>query len=256
MISKGDFIKLSYTAKLEDGTVVDTTNEETAREYGIYNEGTKYGDIYVIVGERHVVEGLDDDLEGKEVGYKGEVLVPPEKAFGSYDPDKKEVLSLSKFREKPRIGQRVRIGNRVGLVERIIGRRAIVDFNHPLAGKSILFEYEIKERIEKPEDKIKAIFLIHSGLEVLNVKVEDNKAVIEVPNRAYFNQVFILSRFRIVDDIFKHLKLDEVRIFERFKREKEKEVKEPEEGSEEAKEGEREEKGEGEEKEEGEKVET
>ncbi len=221
MISKGDFVRLSYTAKLEDGTVVDTTIEEVAKEHGIYNENARYGDIYIVVGEGHVVKGFEEDIEGKEVGYKGEVVVPPEKAFGEYDPDNKDTFSITRFRERPEIGQRVQIGNRIGTVERIIGRRVIVDFNHPLAGKKIIFEYEIKEKLEKPEDKLKALFVIYTGIDVKDVKVDGKKAVVEVPSDAYLNQIFLIGRYRVAKDAFKFLELEELEIVERFEKEQE-----------------------------------
>ncbi len=221
MITKGDFVRLSYTAKLEDGTVVDTTSEEVAKEHGIYSENARYGDIYVIVGEGHVVKGFDEDLEGKEVGYKGKVTVPPEKAFGEYNPEDKDTFSITRFRERPEIGQRVRIGNRIGTVERIVGRRVIVDFNHPLAGKNIVFEYEIKEKLEKPEDKLKALFVIHTGIDVKDVAIDGKKATVEVPSDAYLNQIFLIGRYRVVKDAFKFLELEELEIVERFQREQE-----------------------------------
>jgi len=222
MISKGDFVKLSYTAKLESGEVIDTTSAEIAKEKGIFSENTKYSDIYAVVGEGHVLKGLDEELEGKEVGYKGEVKIPPEKAFGEYDPNKKDSFSITKFREKPEVGQRVRIGDKVGTVERIVGRRVIVDFNHPLAGKNIVFEYEIKEKLERVEDKLKALFLIHTGIELKSLSVEGEKAVVEVPPEAYLNQLFLLGRYRAVRDAFRLLNLKEVQIVEKFERKEEK----------------------------------
>jgi len=221
MISDGDFVRLSYTAKLEDGSVVDTTDENVARENGIFNENARYGDIYIIVGKGHVIPGLEEDIRGKEVGYKGTVEVPPEKAFGEYNPELKDTYSINRFRERPEIGQRVRIGDRIGRVERIVGRRVIVDFNHPLAGKKITFEYEIKDKLEKPEDKIKAIFVIHTGIDVKHVRIEDGKAVVEVPSDAYLNQIFLIGRYRAVKDIFEHTDVKEIEIVEKFEREQE-----------------------------------
>ena len=228
MIKKGDFVRISYTAKLEDGTVIDSTDESVAKEHGVYEEGARYGDIVVVVGEGHVLKGLDEDLEGKEVGYKGTVEVPPEKAFGEYDPENKEVVSITKFSEKPMPGQRVRIGEKTGVVEKVIGRRAIVDFNHPLAGKKIIFEYEIKELIEKPEEKVKYLFLIYTGRELVP-EIEDGRVTVEVPKDAAFNQYFLLGKFTVVDQIFKHLPdVKEVVFTERFERPQTEEQKEEE----------------------------
>jgi len=218
MIKKGDFVKISYTARLEDGTVIDSTDEEVAKEHGVYEEGARYGDIVVVVGDGHVLKGLDEDLEGKEVGFKGKVEVPPEKAFGEYDPEKKEVISITKFKEKPSVGQKIRVGERTGVVEKVIGRRAVVDFNHPLAGKKIIFDYEIKEIVEKPEDKIRYLFLIYTGKEISPV-IEDGKVVVEVPKDVSLNQYFLLGKFTVVDQIFKHIQeINEVIFTEKFER--------------------------------------
>jgi FKBP-type peptidyl-prolyl cis-trans isomerase SlyD len=225
-IKKGDFIKIGYTAKLEDGNVIDSTNAEVAKQYGIYNENARYGDITIIVGEGHVVRGFDEALENKEVGYKGEVIVPPEKGFGKYNPENKEVISIARIKEKPSVGQRIRVGDKVGTVERVIGRRAVVDFNHPLAGKNLIFEFEVKDKIEDTIGKIKALFLIHAGRDV-SADIDGRKVVIELPKDASLDQYFMIGKFTAVNGIFKHLDVDEVEIVERFKKEEEKvEVKE------------------------------
>ncbi len=219
-IKQGDFIKISYTAKLEDGTVIDTTDEKVAKEYGIYDENGRYGDIVIVVGEGNVVKGLDEQLVGKEVGFKGEIVVPPEKAFGEYDPKKREIVSIRKFPERPKPGQRVRLGNRVGTVERVIGRRVIVDFNHPLAGKTIIFDIEIKEKVEKLEEKIKALFVMYTGLDV-EVEVSDSTARVLIPKGASLNQIFVIGKYDAVSKAFKLLNIDTIEIVEKFVKEEE-----------------------------------
>ncbi len=219
-IKQGDFIKISYTAKLEDGTVIDTTDEKVAKEYGIYDENGRYGDIVIVVGEGNVVKGLDEQLVGKEVGFKGEIVVPPEKAFGEYDPKKREIVSIRKFPERPKPGQRVRLGNRVGTVERVIGRRVIVDFNHPLAGKTIIFDIEIKEKVEKLEEKIKALFVMYTGLDV-EVEVSDSTARVLIPKGASLNQIFVIGKYDAVSKAFKLLNIETIEIVEKFVKEEE-----------------------------------
>jgi len=217
VIQKGDFVRISYTAKLEDGTVIDSTDEEVAKEHGVYEEHARYGDIVVVVGEGHVIKGLDEALEGKEVGFKGSVEVPPEKAFGEYDPENKEVISISRFKERPEPGLRVRVGERVGVIERVIGRRAVVDFNHPLAGKTITFDFEIKEKIESPEDKIKSIFMIHTGREV-SVELDGKKVVVEIPRGLSLDQAFMLGKYAAVNDIFRLTDVEEIELVEKFEK--------------------------------------
>jgi len=228
-IKKDDFVKIGYTARLDDGTVIDTTDAEVAKENDIFNERTDYEDITVIVGERQVLEGLDDALEGKEVGFKGEIEVPPEKAFGIYNPDDKQYISVKKLGEKPQIGQRVELDNRYGIVERIIGRRAIIDFNHPFAGKTITFDVEIKDKIEKLEDKIDALFHIYTAKHV-DVTVNDKKIRVEIPRGASIDQYFMLGKYSAINAIYKHLDIEEIEIVEIFKKD-EKMAKALEEGA-------------------------
>lgn len=211
MIRKGDFVRISYTAKLEDGTVIDTTDEKTAKEHGIYREEAKYGDIVVVVGEGQVVKGLDEMLEGKEVGFKGSIEIPPEKAFGKYDPNKREFISISKFRERPSPGQRVLVGEKVGTVEKVIGRRVLVNYNHPLAGKKIIFDLEIKEKIEDTREKVKSLITIYTGRDV-EVKVENSKAVIEKTFDPSTQKFLSEKVFKLVPEV------SEIVFIERFKR--------------------------------------
>jgi|Deesub1362A_J573_1020465.scaffolds.fasta_scaffold00512_4 FKBP-type peptidyl-prolyl cis-trans isomerase SlyD len=215
-VKKGDFVKISYTARLEDGTIIDSTDEKVARESGVFEERARYGDIIVVVGDGHVIKGLDEALEGKEVGFKGEVEVPPEKAFGEYDPENKEIVTLTKFKERPSIGQKVQVGEKYGYVERIIGRRVIVDFNHPYAGKKIIFDFEIKEKIEDPLEKVKALILLYTAKEV-EAKIEDGKVIVDVPRGASFDQFFLIGKFSAINSIFKHFEeIKEVDFIERY----------------------------------------
>ncbi|MEM4279584.1 MAG: peptidylprolyl isomerase, partial [Archaeoglobaceae archaeon] len=91
-------------------------------------------------------------------------------------------------------------------------------FNHPLAGKKITFEYEVKEKLEKPEDKLKALFLIHTGVEVKEVTINADKAIVEVPTDSYLNQLFLIGRYRVVRDAFRFLNLGEIKVVEKFEK--------------------------------------
>ncbi len=227
-IKEGDFVKLSFTARLETGEVIDTTDEELAKKEGIYSKGGTYGDITVILGAGHIVKGLEEDIIGKDPGFSGSVEVPPEKAFGERDPELVEAISITKFRERPEIGQSVRVGNRTGIIEKVIGRRAIVDFNHPLAGKKIKYDYEIKDIIESKDEKAKAILLLITGVEG-DAEVDNSTITFRIPSDAILNEWYILGKQRVADEIFGRLKdITEVQFLEIFKR-----VQEKEEGQEE-----------------------
>ncbi|MEA2003812.1 MAG: FKBP-type peptidyl-prolyl cis-trans isomerase, partial [archaeon] len=122
-IEKGDFIRINYTGKFEDGTIFDTIDEEVAKEQDIYDENVRYGSYIVIVGAKHVVEGLDEDFIGKDVGYRGTVEVPPEKGYGGRKTELVKTYPTSKFTEKPVPGMQAVVDGKQGTVVMTIGRR-------------------------------------------------------------------------------------------------------------------------------------
>jgi len=165
-VQKGDVIRLHYTGKVkETGEIFDTTFEDVAKEAGIYSEKGIYGPVPIAVGAGHVLGGLDEQLEGLEVGEKYEIIVPPEKGFGKRDPKLIKTFTLGQFRRQgiyPFPGMPVEIetesGRKLkGKVMTVSGGRVRVDFNHPYAGKHLVYEVEIVEKIEDPIEKVKAL---------------------------------------------------------------------------------------------------
>ena len=215
-IQKGDFIKLSFTGKLENGTVFDTTDANVAKEFGLYNDQASYGPETIIVGKGYVVAGLDEDLVGKDVGYKGSVTVPPEKGFGIKRIDQYEMIPVKKFKEPIRPGMRITASGRQGVVESIAGGRAKVNFNAPLAGETLVYEYTIESLIENKEEKIAAIVKMFAGKE-LEHKVEDSKVIIDVPMEYAYNQRWTMAKGMIASQMFE-LDVAEVVFQETFKK--------------------------------------
>ena len=182
-VQKGDVIRLHYTGKVkETGEIFDTTFEEVAKEAGIYNEKGIYGPVPIAVGAGHVLSGLDEQLEGLEVGKKYEIIVPPEKGFGKRDPKLIKTFTLGQFRRQgiyPFPGMPIEIetesGRKLkGRVLTVSGGRVRVDFNHPYAGKHLVYEVEVLEKIEDPIEKVKAL------IELRMPNVDKEKVIIEV----------------------------------------------------------------------------
>ncbi len=216
-IQKGDFIKLSYTGKFDDGRVFDTTDEELAKKEEIFNPRGLYGGDVVIVGAGHTIDGLDEDLEGKEVGYSGSVDIPPEKAFGPSNPKLIETLSITKFEDRKAYpGMNVEIDGRRGVVTRVIGRRATVDFNSPLAGQTVTYEYTIEEVLEGAVEKIQGLLALYTGLREMEVEIEGETAKISIPTGLTFNQRWLMAKNRVSTEIFQYLDLKEIQLIEKL----------------------------------------
>jgi FKBP-type peptidyl-prolyl cis-trans isomerase 2 len=228
VVQKGDFIKLSYTGKLENGTVFDTTDANVAKEFGVYNEQASYGPETVVVGKGFVVSGLDEDLIGKEVGYHGTLTVPPEKGFGLRRIDQIETIPVKKFKEPIRPGVRVNVGGRTGTVENIAGGRARVNFNSPLAGETLTYDYTIESLIENHDEKVAAILKMFTGKEMEHT-IADGKVTVEVPKDFAFNQRWLLAKGAIASELMELEGINEVIFQETYKKEEKKEAFVPEE---------------------------
>ncbi len=182
-IKKGDVVRLHYTGKIkETGEIFDTTFEEIAKDAGIYSEKGIYGPVPIAVGAGHVIKGLDEQLEGLEVGKKYEILIPPEKGFGRRDPKLIKTFTLGQFRRQglyPFPGMDVEVttesGKKLkGRVLSVSSGRVRVDFNHPFAGKTLLYEVEILEKIDDPIEKVKGL------IELRLPRIDLSKVTIEV----------------------------------------------------------------------------
>jgi FKBP-type peptidyl-prolyl cis-trans isomerase SlyD len=200
-VQKGDFIKLSYTGKLENGVVFDTTDANVAKENGIYNEKANYGPETIVVGKGYVVAGLDEDIIGKDIGEKGHVTVPPEKGFGLKRLDQIETIPSKKFKEPVKPGMRVQMqGGRTGMVESTAGGRVRVNFNPIFAGETLNYDYTVDELIEGNDNKITAILKLYTGQE-LKHKIEGEKIVVEVPQELSFNQRWAIAKSVAANEI-------------------------------------------------------
>ena len=216
-IQKGDFIKLNYTGMFEDGRVFDTTNEELAKKEDIFNPRGLYGGDVVIVGAGHTIEGLDEDLVGKEVGYTGKVVIPPEKAFGPSDPKLIEAVSITKFKERNvHPGMNVELDGRRGVVNRVIGRRVTVDFNTTLAGKTVVYEYTIEKVLENETEKIQGLLALYTGMRDLEIEIVDGTAKIYTPTNLTFNQRWLMAKNRVASELFKYSGLKELQFIEKL----------------------------------------
>ncbi|WP_174590278.1 FKBP-type peptidyl-prolyl cis-trans isomerase [Methanocella conradii] len=195
-ITRGDIIKLSFTGKLENGAVFDTTDESVAKENGIFDEERVYRPMIVVVGSNTVVQGLDEDFFGKEKGHKGTVIVPPEKGYGFRSLELIETVPTKKFEQKVEPGMWVESGGRVGVVESVSGGRAKVDYNEPLAGKTLVFEYKIEDVIEGKEDKVDAIIKGYISPDAEYV-LEGDAVTIEVPKDYSMDKEWLLGKVLI-----------------------------------------------------------
>ena len=208
-LDKGTLIFANYTAKVKDtGEGIETTLEEEAKKLKIYDATRKYEPRLEAVGEGWLISGLDEEVKKMEVGQRKEVELSPEKAFGLRDPTQTRMVPLRKFGEKAEdleVGDSVEIDNRMGIVRFIGSGRAQVDFNHRLAGKSIVYDFEVVKKVETDNDRVRALIDRRFGAEGKKVgfKLGEKDLELSVPEELFLLEGLQIIKRGISNDIFK-----------------------------------------------------
>ncbi|MEA2070134.1 MAG: FKBP-type peptidyl-prolyl cis-trans isomerase [Asgard group archaeon] len=227
-INEGDFLRISFDLTVKStNQLIETTDEEKAKKHGIFDEKHKYGPRLMIVGNENMfVKSINEEVVNHEVGDEFSVEVPPEETFGFHDRDKIRSVSYKDLKSKgidPQRGKRITWGNQTGTIVDILGsRRVRVDFNHPLVGQTIVYQINIKEKISKTIEKIKAL-IDHqmSGIDLskFTIKDEKNKVIITMPEEIITQDPYLqLRKVRIAQNIHKNLKnKKEITFIENFK---------------------------------------
>jgi len=205
---KGDFILIDYVARVvETGEVFDTTIEEVARREGIYKEGAIYEPMLVVVGEGWVLKALDEQLRNLDLNKEAHIEIPPERAFGNRDPSKVRMYPLRRLKAMgitPKVGMRVEIDGRLATIRTIGAGRVQLDFNPPLAGKTIAYDVTVKKKLETIEEKVAA--LIHRripivDIEKFSIEIGEREITINIPEEAFYIEGLQLSKRGIWMDI-------------------------------------------------------
>jgi len=162
-VKKGDFILINYTLSIKDGgKIIDTNIEEEARKNNLYDEKREYKPMLVVIGRKWVIEGLEEQLIGMSEGEEKIIEVSPEKAFGVRDPNKIKVVPARDLSSKgiiPRKNMEVEIDGKRATVISVGGGRVVLDFNHPLAGKTLVYKVSLIKILDNIRDKIKMLVL-------------------------------------------------------------------------------------------------
>ncbi len=154
---KVDFVELNFVAKT-DGRVFDTNILDVAKSEGLQGKGI-FKPLVVPLEEGFLLQGLYEFLLDKNPG-KYTVEIPPEKAFGKKDAKLIQTLSLNVFKKQnlnPYPGMEVQINNSVGIVKNVGSGRVLVDFNHPFAGKKVVYEVDFLRIVEDPVRNLNAL---------------------------------------------------------------------------------------------------
>ena len=181
-LQDGDFVRIAYTARtVDDGQLVDTTDQDVADEEGVGDQG-EFEPRVIVLGAGHIFGSVEEDIMGREVGDSGSVVVPAGEAFGEYDREEVRTITADKIDEDDRYpGAQIQIDGEQGYLETIVGGRARVDFNHPLAGEDIEYDYEIldvvDDKLERAQGLLGMFLDVDLEMHIETDEVEEEQVV-------------------------------------------------------------------------------
>ncbi len=137
-VKKGDTIQVHYTGKFEDGKEFDSSLNRQPLQFE--------------VGAGRVIKGFEDAVIGLQAGEKKTVTVSAEDAYGIFDENLLIEIPKKNVPEgvTPEVGMRLQLVNQQGqaahvVVTEILDKTVRLDANHPLAGKTLVFDLEVLE---------------------------------------------------------------------------------------------------------------
>ena len=137
-ITYGSLIKLHFEVSLENGTVIDST----------YHRDSP---VTLTIGDESLLPGFEQVLMNLRAGDTRSAHLEPEQAFGEWNPDNIQHFSCAQFAliaNNPEVGMMVEFEDKgkntlPGIISAVNEDEVEVDFNHPLAGQTVLFKVTV-----------------------------------------------------------------------------------------------------------------
>lgn len=134
----GDTVRIHYTGSLTDGTKFDSSEGKDPLEFKL--------------GEGQVIKGLENEIEGMEVGAKSTVTIASDEAYGPRNPSQIQKVERSTIPAEidlqvgMQLGANTQNGQQLTLtVMEVTDTEVTLDANHPLAGRDLVFDVELVE---------------------------------------------------------------------------------------------------------------
>ncbi len=195
-LQKKDFIEIEFTGRIKDtGNVFDSNvREELEKIHQGHNHPVEAKPLIYCLGEGMFLGGVDEHLIGKEIG-KHTIELPSEKAFGKRQRELIKMIPMKFFvqhKVNPAQGAVLNFDGKLGKILSVSGGRVLVDFNHLLAGKDVVYEINVKRIIQDIEEKIKAFnsFIFKQDLK-FSIAQDNKKVIYEIPESDKQLKIFV-----------------------------------------------------------------
>lgn len=135
VVKDGSVVSLQYTLSSEDGKTIESNKGKAPLKY--------------THGNRQIVPGLEKEIAGMKVGEEKRVTVSPEEGYGPVNPKGFQEFPKDKIpAEGLKVGAVLMAkgpqGQQVPVrVHEIKEKTVVLDLNHPMAGKTLVFDVKV-----------------------------------------------------------------------------------------------------------------
>ncbi len=154
-VKVGDNVTLDYVGTFDNGTVFDTSYAAIAQQAGIYDSSNTYAPISFITGNNEVIQGFDNATIGMKIGETKNITLTPDQAYGEYNASLIMSIPLSVLQQyniTPQVNDTLYYNMEPVRVDHIVpnttdsnNTSVYIDFNHPMAGKTLHFMITIRD---------------------------------------------------------------------------------------------------------------
>ena len=207
-MEEGTIVHVDYELyNNETGDLIETTREAVAKEHENHQENRTYEPMVCVVGGGQLIPGFEAALADAKKGKETEVVIAPEDAYGEKDAEQVETISIDKLIRAVQdpnalyIGAPVTINGRQGQLSYLAAGRARIDYNHPMAGKSLKYSFNVVDVIEGKEDIVTALLQANTGHSGFEVSFSGDDLSIVLPQTMLFDTNAAMLKFRLVTTI-------------------------------------------------------
>ncbi len=192
-IKEKDFIEIDFVGKTKEGEIFDSTKKEHSVRFN--NEELK--PLKIPIGYGLMLKSLEEEIIGKETEKDYIIEIKSEKAFGKRNPLLIRMVSIKNFEEQginPVKGMQFSFDGMIGKVLSSSGGRVMVDFNNPLAGKDLIYEFKILRKIDDKKEQLESL-QEYFFKKIFESEVKEKEASIKVEKNFLPLAEAIKSRF-------------------------------------------------------------
>ena len=198
-----------FNAEIEK--LIETTREDVAKEHDVHDENRAYSPMVTVVGDGRLIPGFEAHLAEAEAETDYTLDIEATEAYGERDAGLVETIGQNVLMRSVRdpemlaIGAPVEIGGRTGVLQFLSAGRARIDYNHPLAGVTLRYNYRVTKVVEDRAEKVETLLNMNTGRDDFEISFEDDDLTITTPENLAYDQNWAYAKFSLVTTLREHL---------------------------------------------------